>query len=54
MNIGDLVTDEWDQIAIVTSFVGATDRVRIRYILDGVIRTSWASNLYPIQSKTVR
>ena len=50
MNIGDLVMDDWDQIAIVTSFVGATDRVRIRYILDGVIRTSWASNLYPIRS----
>ncbi len=46
MNIGDLVEDDWGQIAIVTSFVGVTDRVRIRYILDGVIRTSWASNLY--------
>jgi len=50
MNIGDLVEDEWGQIAIVTSFVGVTDRVRIRYIVDGVIRTSWASNLYPLRS----
>lgn len=54
MNIGDLVIDDWDQIAIVTSFVGVTDRVRIKYILDGVVRTSWASNLYPLRSKTDR
>ena len=50
MNIGDLVEDDWGQIAIVTSFVGATNRVRIRYIIDGVIRTSWVSNLYPLRS----
>jgi len=48
MNIGDLVTDEWDQIAIVTSFVGVTDRVNIKYIIDGVARTTWLSNLYPL------
>ena len=51
MNIGDLVIDDWDQIAIITSFVdNMGDRVRIRYIVDGVIRTSWASNLYPLRS----
>lgn len=49
MNIGDLVVDDWDQIAIVTSFVGVTDRVRIKYIIDGVVRTSWASNLHPLK-----
>ena len=49
MNIGDLVIDDWDQIAIITSFVGVGDRVRIKYIIDGVVRTSWASNLYPLK-----
>ena len=48
MNIGDLVADEWEQIAIITSFVGVTDRVRVKYILDGVVRTTWLSNLNPL------
>ena len=50
MSIGDLVMDDWNQIAIVTSFVGVTDRVRIRYIQCGTEISSWASNLYPIRS----
>ena len=50
MNIGDLVKDEWEQIAIVISFVGVTNRVRIKYISDGLVRAAWASNLYPLRS----
>ena len=47
MNIGDLVYDEWGDLAIITSQVGVTDRWRIRYITGG-ISTSWESNLYPL------
>ena len=50
MNIGDLVADEWDQLAIITSQVGVTDRWRIVYILCGSVSTAWESNLYPIRS----
>ena len=50
MKIGDLVMDDWDQIAIITSQVGVTDRWRLVYIIDGTIRTSWGSNLYPLRS----
>jgi hypothetical protein len=46
MNIGDLVTDNWDQLAIIISFVGVTDRVIVKYIANGEVRTLWASNLY--------
>ena len=50
MNIGDLVEDEWGDLAIIVSQVGVTDRWRIRYITGGYISTSWGSNLYPIRS----
>ena len=48
MNIGDLVVDEWDQLAIVTSQVGVTDRWRIKYIQCGTEISSWGSNLYSL------
>jgi hypothetical protein len=50
MNIGDLVEDDWGQIAIVTSQVGVTDRWRIVYIQCGTEISAWGSNLYPIRS----
>lgn len=50
MNIGDLVEDEWGEIAIITSQVGATDRWRLKYILTGAMATAWGSNLYPLGS----
>ena len=50
MSIGDLVEDEWDQLAIVTSQVGVTDRWRIVYIQCGTEISAWGSNLYPIRS----
>ena len=50
MNIGDLVTDEWGDMAIVLSQVGAINRWRIKYISHGGISTAWESNLYPIRS----
>jgi len=50
VNIGDLVEDEWGDLAIIVSQVGVTDRWRIRYITGGYISTSWESNLYPIRS----
>ena len=48
MNIGDLVHDEWGDLAIITSQVGVTDRWRIRYITGGYKSTSSGSNLYPL------
>ena len=51
MNIGDLVFDERNYLAIITSQVGfQTDRWRIKYINTGCYDTAWASNLYPIRS----
>ena len=49
MNIGDLVTDEWGDLAIITSQVGVTDRWRLKYILRRGVSTSWGSNLYPLK-----
>ena len=54
MNIGDLVLDEWDDLAIIIAQVGVIDRWRLKYITNGWTSTSWGSNLYPIRSKTVR
>ena len=54
MNIGDLVFDEWNYLAIVIAEVGMSDRWRIKYINTGCHSTAWGSNLYPIRSKTVR
>jgi hypothetical protein len=50
MNMGDLVTDEWGDLAIIVSQVGVSDRWRIRYITSGYTITSWGSRLYPIRS----
>ena len=50
MNIGDLVTDEWGDLAIVMAEVGMSDRWRIKYIDTGACSTAWGSNLYPIRS----
>jgi len=48
MNIGDLVTDKWGDLAIVLSQVGAVNRWRIKYISHGGITTSWESDLYSL------
>ena len=48
MNIGDLVTDEWGDMAIILSQVGVLDRFRIKYIFRGGIASAWGSNLYPL------
>jgi len=48
MNIGDLVVDEWGEIAIITSQVGVTDRWRLKYIITGIVSTVWGSRLYPL------
>ena len=48
MNIGDLVSDEWGDLAIITSQVGVLDRFRIKYIFRGGIASAWSSNLYPL------
>ena len=55
MNIGDLVHDEWGDLAIIVSQVGShvvSDlglRWRIKYIRCGGISTAWGSNLYPLK-----
>jgi hypothetical protein len=55
MKIGDLVTDEWGYLAIITSQVGSHAvsnlglRWRIKYIRCGGVSTSWASNLHPLK-----
>lgn len=54
MEIGDLVEDEWGEMAIITSQVGVINRWRLKYILTGIVSTSWESNLSPLRSKTVR
>ena len=54
MKIGDLVEDEWGEMAIITSQVGVINRWRLKYILTGIVSTSWESNLSPLRSKTVR
>lgn len=54
MNIGDLVTDEWDDLVIIIAQVGVIDRWRLKYITNGYTSTSWGSNLYPIRSESVR
>ena len=48
MNIGDLVFDEWNYLAVITSQVGVSDRWRIKYINSGGRSTAWGSNLYPL------
>jgi hypothetical protein len=50
MKVGDLVEDEWGEMAIITSQVGVTDRWRLKYILTGIVSTSWESNLSPLRS----
>ena len=48
MNIGDLVYDEWGDLAIIVSQVGVSDRWRLKYIVTRVRSTAWGSNLYPL------
>ena len=49
MNIGDLVRDEWGEIAIVMSPVGfVKGRWRIRYLTTGGKATVWEQMLYPL------
>lgn len=56
MNVGDLVSDEWGDLAIIVSQVGShavSDlglRWRLKYILTGIVSASWGSNLHPIRS----
>ena len=54
MNIGDLVEDEWGEIAIITSQVGVTDRWRLKYIATGVDSVAWGANLYPLGCDRVK
>lgn len=57
MNIGDLVMDEWGDLAIIVSQVGSHTvsdlglRWRLKYIRCGGISTAWGSNLYPLNQK---
>lgn len=48
MNIGDLVVDDWGEIAIITSQAGVTDRWMLKYIITGAVSVAWGSNLYPL------
>ena len=49
MNIGDLVKDEWGEIAMVMSRVGfIKGRWRIRYLTTGGKATCWEQSLYPL------
>ena len=54
MQTGDLVVDDWGDLAIITSQVGVTDRWRLKYIITGAISVAWGSSLYPLRSKTDR
>ena len=54
MNIGDLVTDEWGNLAIIIAQVGVVDRWVIHYIKSGDKSALFASKLYPIRSKNDR
>jgi len=49
MNIGDLVRDEWGEMAIIMSPVGfVKGRWRIRYLRTGGKATVWEQMLYPL------
>ena len=48
MNIGDLVIDEWGEMAIIIGEIGVVDRFRIKYIATGGVSAAWGSNLYPL------
>lgn len=49
MKVGDLVKDEWGEIAIIMSPVGfIKGRWRIRYLRTGGKSTCWEQSLYPL------
>ena len=49
MNIGDLVTDEWDQIAIVLDIGNIwTDAVVIQFLGSGVKHSTFKSCVKPL------
>ena len=49
MKVGDLVIDEWGEMAIVMSRVGfVKGRWRIRYLTTGGKATVWEQMLYPL------
>ena len=49
MKVGDLVKDEWGEIAIIMSRVGIVKgRWRIRYLTTGGKATCWEQSLYPL------
>ena len=50
MNIGDLVTDEWDDLAIIIAQVGVVDRWIIQYIESQRRSVLFGSRLFPIRS----
>ncbi len=50
MNIGDLVEDEWGDLAIIIAQVGVVDRWVIHYIKNGFQSALFGSKLYPIRS----
>ena len=50
MIIGDLVEDEWGEMAIIIAQVGVVDRWVIHYIKSGDKSALFGSKLYPIRS----
>ena len=50
MNIGDLVTDDWGDLAIIIAQVGVVDRWVIQYVESQQRFSMWGSNLFPIRS----
>ena len=50
MKVGDLVEDDWGDLAIIVSQVGVTDRWRLKYIRCGGVSTAWGSKLYLLRS----
>ena len=54
MNIGDLVEDDWGEIAIITSQASVKDRWYLKYIATGAIAIAWGANLYPLGCDRVK
>ena len=54
MNIGDLVTNEWGNLGIITRQVGIIDRWIVRWLNVPPhyesVRAQWGRDLYPLDS----
>jgi len=48
MKIGDIVEDEWGEIAIIIGQIGVTDRWHLKYVATGDLASAWGSKLYPL------